>query len=179
MLRALLASQDETHLCSVRNSHQRHSNSEGTPNFKLGSSTTGWSCWLSHMYLSSTSTWHILVKTKKTFSHGSYPYPCPPELEARKNLSWCMNGSTSSAHSVAWIRFWTWFAGQICRTLQDWLFRWCKLAQICTPLIITCVTKIGNFLPMKISKWPSKMSSTTLPRHPQSAESKVVIMKPQ
>ena len=35
VLRALLASRDETHLCSVWNSHQCHSNSEGTPsNFK-------------------------------------------------------------------------------------------------------------------------------------------------
>ncbi len=50
----------------------------------------------SHVFEFNFNLTHI-SEDKKTFSHGSYPYPCPPELEARKNLSWCMNGSTSSA----------------------------------------------------------------------------------
>ena len=53
----------------------------------------------SHVFELNFNLTHI-TEDKKTFSLTSYPHPCPPEFEARKNLSWCMNRSTSSAQQI-------------------------------------------------------------------------------
>ena len=47
-----------------------------------------------------TRIWVKHSEDKKMVSHGFRPYPCPPELEARRNLS----SSAASAYIPIWVR---------------------------------------------------------------------------